>query len=221
MSRKILIAGLIAGAGLMAACGGDSVKRTPGKIYMPDMTYSRAYETYADHSNLEAKGISYNNTPVAGTVSRTQDYVYHIAKDEAGAEVNYNASAAVPNPVNFLTDAQMEEAKRLYLVQCGICHGTKLDGNGPLWKDGNGPYPAKPAALKGDAKYEEMTEGMMFYSITYGRNLMGAYASQLTPMQRWEIVHYIKVEQGVKSNGSAAQSQNVKDSAEANISTSN
>jgi mono/diheme cytochrome c family protein len=168
---------------------------------MPDMAYSRAYETYADHSNLEQKGISYNSMPVAGTVSRNQDYVYHIPKDSAGSETMYNASAAVANPVQFLSEEQMTEAKRLYLVNCGICHGTKLDGNGPLWKDGSGPYPAKPATLKGDAKYEDMTEGMMFYSVTYGRNLMGAYASQLTPTQRWEIIHYIKVEQGKKVNG--------------------
>jgi mono/diheme cytochrome c family protein len=201
MTNKLRIAGIVAGFGMLAACGGDSVKRTPGKVYMPDMSYSRAYETYADQSNLEAKGISYNNQPVAGTVSRTQDYVYHIAKDEAGVETNYNASAAVPNPVQMLSEKELEETKRLYLVNCGICHGTKLDGNGPLWKDGAGPYPAKPATLKGDAKYEEMTEGMMFYSITYGRNLMGAYASSLTPIQRWNIVHYIKLEQGKKSNG--------------------
>lgn len=200
MTQKIFFAGLVAATAVFAGCG-EEVKRTPGKIYMPDMAYSRAYETYADHSNLDEKGIHYNATPVPGTVSRTQDYVYHIAKDSAGSEVNYQASAAVPNPVNFLTDAQMEETKRLYMIQCGICHGAKLDGNGPLWKDGNGPYPAKPATLKGDAKYEEMTEGMMYYSIAYGRNLMGGYSSQLTPMQRWNIVHYIKVEQGKKSNG--------------------
>jgi mono/diheme cytochrome c family protein len=203
MTNKLLIAGCMAGMAILASCS-EEVKRTPGKIYMPDMAYSRAYETYADHSNLEAKGISYNNQPVAGTVARSQDYVYHIPKDSAGQEVQYLASAAVPNPVQMLTDEEMEETKRLYLVNCGICHGSKLDGNGPLWKDGNGPYPAKPATLKGDAKYDEMTEGMMFYSITYGRNLMGAYASQLTPKQRWNIVHYIKVEQGKKSNGGAA-----------------
>lgn len=202
MTNTLRITGIITAVGLLTACG-EEVKRTPGKIYMPDMAYSRAYETYADHSNLAEKGISYNATPVAGTVSRTQDYVYHIAQDEPGSEVNYMASAATPNPVQMLTDAEMEETKRLYLVNCGICHGTKLDGNGPLWKDGNGPYPAKPATLKGDAKYEEMTEGMMFYSVTYGRNLMGAYASQLTPKQRWDIIHYIKVEQGKKSNGAA------------------
>jgi len=49
-----------------------------------------------------------------------------------------------------------------------------------------------------------MTEGMMFYSVTYGRNLMGSYASQLTPRQRWKIIHYIKTETGKKGNGTMA-----------------
>lgn len=208
MTNKLRIAAIVAGISTLTACGGDSVKRTPGSIYMPDMAYSRAYETYADHSNLDAKGISYNSLPVAGTVSRNQEYVYQIAKDEPGSEVNYNASASVPNPVQMLTDEELEETKRLYLINCGICHGTKLDGNGPLWKDGAGPYPAKPATLKGDAKYEEMTEGMMYYSITYGRNLMGGYSSSLTPTQRWKIIHYIKMEQGKKGNGSEVAANN-------------
>jgi mono/diheme cytochrome c family protein len=219
MTNKLRIAGIVSGLALLVACG-EEVKRKPGSIYMPDMAYSRAYETYADHSNLEKRGINYDNTPVAGTVSRSQDYVYHIPKDSAGSETMYIASAAVQNPVQMLTDAEMEEAKRLYLVNCGICHGSKLDGNGPLWKDGSGPYPAKPATLKGDAKYEEMTEGTMFYSVTYGRNLMGAYASQLSPKKRWQIIHYIKVEQGKKSNSGsalpvAAKAAAVKDSAAA------
>lgn len=209
MTNKLRIAGMVVGVALIAACS-EEVKRTPGKVYMPDMAYSRAYETYADHSNLDSKGISYNNQPVAGTVGRNQDYVYHIPKDSAGSETMYNASVAITNPVQMLTDKEMEETKRIYLVNCGICHGTKLDGNGPLWKDGNGPYPAKPATLVGDAKYEAMTEGMMFYSITYGRNLMGAYASQLTPKQRWQVIHYIKVEQGTKGNGTQIAAKPIK-----------
>jgi len=87
------------------------------------------------------------------------------------------------------------EAERLYLVNCGICHGTKLDGNGPLYKDGNGPYAAKPATLVGDAKYENMPAGQMFYSVAYGKNLMGSYASQLSKRQRWMIIKYIKNKQ--------------------------
>ena len=37
-----------------------------------------------------------------------------------------------------------------------------------------------------------MPDGQMFYSITYGKNAMGSYASQLSTTQRWMIVHYIK-----------------------------
>jgi mono/diheme cytochrome c family protein len=92
----------------------------------------------------------------------------------------------------------------LYLINCGICHGAKLDGNGPLWNNGDGPYPSKPATLVGDAKYESMPEGQMFYSLTYGKNLMGSYASQLSAKQRWQVIHYIKVKQGkIKATGAA------------------
>jgi len=116
--------------------------------------------------------------------------------DQTGDTANYYASRALPNPFDSLDADQMKETERLYLINCGICHGAKLDGNGPLWKDGDGPYPAKPAALVGDAKYESMPAGQMFYSITYGKNLMGSYASQLTAKQRWQVITYIKSKQG-------------------------
>jgi len=35
----------------------------------------------------------------------------------------------------------------------------------------------------------------MFYSVTYGKNLMGSYASQLTRTQRWMVIAYIKSKQ--------------------------
>jgi mono/diheme cytochrome c family protein len=186
---------LTAAAGLVLVACSD-VKRDRGSVYMPDMADSRAYETYADHSNLKDKGINYTNMPVAGTVSRSETYVYHLAKDNAGDTTNYFASRLVENPVDSLSQKDLKETERLYLVNCGICHGEKLDGNGPLWKGGEGPFPAKPATLVGDAKYAAMTPGTMFYSVTYGRNLMGSYASQLTAMQRWNIIYYIKMKQG-------------------------
>ncbi|CAN5512973.1 cytochrome c [soil metagenome] len=189
---------------LMAiSCGDGAVKREQNKVYMPDMAYSRAYETYADHSNLTDSNIFYNNMPVTGTVSRSENYVYHVEKDLTGDTVNYAASHTVQNPVTSLTKEAYTETERLYLINCAICHGSKLDGNGPLWKDGSGPFPAKPATLVGDAKYVAMSEGTMYYSVTYGRNLMGSYASQLTPQQRWEIIYYIKNKQGVKGGSTA------------------
>ena len=192
INKNLLLTIAIAAITLVSC---EEVKRTPGTIYMPDMAYSRAYESYADHSNLAAKGIHYDNLPVAGTIARGKEMPFPYAMDKPGDTTNYIASKSVVNPIDSLSVKETAEAERLYLINCGICHGAKLDGNGPLYKDGNGPYAAKPATLVGDAKYENMPAGQMFYSVAYGKNLMGSYASQLNKHQRWMIIKYIKNKQ--------------------------
>lgn len=170
---------------------------------MPDMAYSRAYETYADHSNLSSKGINYNNRPVNGTVARGEEMPYHLENDSTG----YAQSASVANPLPRLNEAEMTEAERLYLINCAICHGTALNGNGPLYKDGNGPFAAKPAVLVGDPKIEALPEGTLYHVMTYGKNLMGSYASQLNRKQRWMIAEYVKSkQQEAKGAGGASGS---------------
>lgn len=199
--NKLTIIAILSTAAVIISC--SDVKRKPGSVYVPDMAYSRAYETFADHSNLAEQGINYNNRPVLGTVARGEELPFHIAKDAPGDTTNYNASKLVKNPIETLNEKEYKEAERLYLINCGICHGAKLNGNGPLYKDGNGPYAAKPATLVGDAKYENMPEGQMFYSVAYGKNLMGSYASQLSRKQRWEVIKYIKMNQA-KGKAAAA-----------------
>ncbi len=184
----------------MQSC--SDVKRKPSRVYMPDMANTVAIKTYSDYSRLADSGIFYNARPVEGTVKRGDDVHYELLKDTTGF---YDKSFAMKNPLAVLDKAQMVEAERLFLVNCGVCHGPKLDGNGPLYKDGNGPYPAKPANLSGsDAKYVAMTEGTMFHSITYGKNLMGSYASQVTPKQRWMIISYIKSKQAATAKPAEA-----------------
>jgi mono/diheme cytochrome c family protein len=171
------------------------------------MAYSRAVETYASTEGLKQKGIHYTALPVAGTIARGDMlFQYPYANDSAG----YISSAAVKNPLK--TDSiDLIEAERLYLVNCGICHGAKLDGNGPLWKDGNGPYPAAPKNFMAD-DMKKMAEGTMFHSVTYGKGQMGSYASQLNTAQRWMVIHYIK---GKQRGGSMKDSvtNNVADTA--------
>jgi hypothetical protein len=43
----------------------------------------------------------------------------------------------------------------------------------------------------------------MFYSVAYGKNMMGSYASQLSRKQRWQVIKYIKLKQAA-SKASAA-----------------
>ena len=197
--KKLLIISFIAGTVAMVACG-DGVKRTPGRVYMPDMMYSRAYETYSvteeQKKEWEKQGIYFTETPVAGTVKRGADFTFRLPKDKQGDSTNYVASRQVKSPVTSLDSITSKEAERLYLVNCGICHGTALDGNGPLFKGGDGPYPAKPANLASDPKIVGLADGQLYYSITYGKNMMGSYASQLNSTQRWEVIAYIRSKQG-------------------------
>ena len=135
--NKLSILTLLSAVTLIVSC--SDVKRKPGSVYMPDMAYSRAYETYADHSNLAEKGIHYTNMPVAGTISREEEPPFHITKDAAGDTSHYFASRQVKSPLDSLSAVDLKEAERLYLINCGICHGSKLNGYGPIYNDGKGP----------------------------------------------------------------------------------
>lgn len=168
-------------------------KREPGKIYMPDMTYSRAYETYAekdssvftiDQSKKGGGKIYYDNNPAVGTIKRGEIFPYTLPNDSTG----YKMSATVKNPIDSISVADLKEAGRLFNINCAICHGEKGDGNGPISTSGK---IGGIANLTLD-NYVKMTDGTMFHSITYGKNNMGSYASQLDRKQRWMVIMYIR-----------------------------
>lgn len=211
--KKISIISLIVLAVVIVISCSD-IRRKPGRVYMPDMAYSRAYETYSVteevKDSLRKHGINFSNTPVPGTIKRGEMFPFALTKDKDGDSTNYVASKQIQNPITSLDSVQSTEAERLYLVNCGICHGTKLDGNGPLYKGGDGPFPAAPAMLVGKAQYEMMPAGQMFYSVTYGKNKMGSYASQLDTRQRWMVIHYIKSKQAEAKAGSSATDSTAK-----------
>lgn len=195
MKNSLIIAGCVALALAVTSCG-DS--RDPGRAYMPDMAYSRAYETYTDaNKRLNESGIDsgatnpyFTGRPVEGTVARGEMAHYALHNDSLG----YVNSASVKNPLEAAT-VNMKDAERLYLINCAICHGSKLDGMGPLFKGGDGPYSAAPKNFLAD-DMKKLPEGTMFHSVTYGKGMMGSYASQMTTRQRWMVIAYIKSKQG-------------------------
>lgn len=187
MKKFLIIAGCI-----IIIVGCNRTRRTTGHAYMPDMVYSVAYETYAPTEERLAKyQAHFNNQPVEGAIARGDAFPYKFKNDSLG----YAQSATVVNPISSpMNSKDYLEASRLYLVNCGICHGAKLDGMGPLYGGGNGPFTAAPKNFM-DAAMKAMPEGTMFHSVTYGKNAMGSYASQLNTTQRWMIIAYIKDKQ--------------------------
>ena len=193
--KKLFVIAIFSGAAIMVGCG-DKVKRHRGRVYMPDMMYSRAYETYSvteeQRKEMEKQGIYYTGIPVPGTIKRGADYTFRLPKDSSATDsTHYLAAKQIKNPLLSMDSVIMKESERLYLVNCGICHGTALDGMGPLYKGGDGPYSAKPANLV----TSNISDGQMFYVITYGKNMMGSYASQLNSTQRWQVISYIRSKQ--------------------------
>lgn len=165
-------------------------KREPGKIYMPDMAYSRAYETYALRDSLKftmdpseaGHKIFYNNMPVNGTMKRGELSAYTVPNDSNGL---LNLSSLVKNPLAPLTKTDSLEAARLFNINCAVCHGAKAEANGPVAAKIGGVK----SIIAGSPGY---SDGRLFHVMTYGQNNMGSYASQLDRKQRWMIVQYIR-----------------------------
>jgi hypothetical protein len=157
--------------------------RNTGRTYAPDMVYSRAVDFYHGTEKIEAQGGTYNKMPAPNTIAREQALPDHIGETDTTLAKAHTCS--IP-----LGEKDLVEGERLYLIYCGICHGTQLDGNGPLYSSGK--FAAMPANLKSGPLYLAMSEGRIYHGIVYGKNAMGSYASQLDTKQRWQVVAYIK-----------------------------
>lgn len=180
MKKKYLTTIIIAGATFLTACNSGNIRRNPGKIYMPDMVYSQAYDAYTENPNT-ANGLT-SQEPVAGTIARGQALPEHLKEEDV------EGYAALSFPYDFNLD-EIAEGKRLYAIHCGICHGDKMDGQGPLFTSGK--YASMPATLVSEG-HIRMKPGTIYHAIKYGKNMMGSYASQLDVKQRWQVIAYIK-----------------------------
>jgi mono/diheme cytochrome c family protein len=155
------------------------------------MYRSPSYETYS--TNPVFKDSMTAQLPVAGTVGRGE-------WPQSGSIVNA-MPYAYPNTIDGYTAAGEEltsplakseaieaEGKVIYEKMCMHCHGAEGQGDGQLI--GTGKFPPPPAYNGGALK--ELPEGKMFHSITQGKGLMGAHASQLTKEERWKVIQYIQ-----------------------------
>lgn len=183
--NKISIAILVSSSiAIFASCsaGGDN----PGTEYAPNMYHSFAYEPLtqeADKPNTINENGMNMRLPAPHTIARGQaDYAtYDLPKTNEG----YEAASSLVNPIQA-TVYNVAEGKRLFNINCTPCHGEDGQGNGTIVADGK--YPKVPAYAD---RLPTINDGKAFYSIKYGRNLMGAYGTVLSPSQIWQVIHYI------------------------------
>ncbi|WP_185870556.1 c-type cytochrome [Blattabacterium cuenoti] len=189
---------------MLNSCWFDKSK--PNRVYMPDMYYSDAYEPYSDPYPdykkptkviqlpffLGKKGSSL--LPVKGTVPRNSYgfFSYNIPNTNEGYNdskkiVRYplqkkeNQKIQNKNKTNKII---LEDGKNIYQINCSICHGNNGDGQGFLVKN---------EKILGIPSYKDrdITIGSVYHVVTYGKNNMSSYASQLNEIDRWKVAEYV------------------------------
>jgi mono/diheme cytochrome c family protein len=164
----------------MSSCSSDDVQREPNTVFMPNMYYSVGYETYAVDPNsadsLEAR------KPALGTIKR--GYVpYEIPNTNEGYTEALNN---LKSPIET-TEESLAKGAELYNIYCISCHGEQGDGKGQLVL--NDKILGVPSYA--ESRLPEITEGSIYHVITYGKNMMGSHASQLTWDERWKITQHV------------------------------
>lgn len=197
---------------LLGSCTADA--DSPGLEYMPDMYRSPAIEPYVDYGEIRGREVKdykmkmsamvppMGTIPYYGTDSATVSLMLpywrkaNVAFKEThglyGANLSladeYAMAAADINPLKLTaenSEATFKKGKELFTAMCQHCHGEKGDGNGPMAVSGAYSGAANLGGLT-------ITEGQMFYSIYYGKGMMGSHSSQLNKKEIWTIVHYVK-----------------------------
>lgn len=172
--------------------------RDPGIEYAPQMYHSIPLDPYSQTDYFSyTKDGKHVIEPVAGTVPRGKvDYIYPFPNTNEGYE---EAGKKLKNPLTA-TPENLAEGKKLYEYYCIHCHGEKGNGRGTIVEAGK--FPQVPSYY--GPQLRDLPEGKMFHSITYGKNLMGSHASQLSPEERWKVILYV---QELRARGLAEEAQ--------------
>ncbi|MCB0398405.1 MAG: cytochrome c [Winogradskyella sp.] len=146
---------------------------------MPNMQAPVGYETYGEYDVFPGEQSAM--LPVEGTIARG----YSLFDYGSSNEEFLRAKAELLSPLDS-TQVDFARGKELYDIYCGICHGTKGDGQGNL---------VKREKILGIPSYADVgraiNEGSTYHTIYYGKNAMGSYANQLNEEERWQVVAYV------------------------------
>ena len=190
-----------------------------GLEYMPDMYRTPSIEPYVDYGEIRGRENMKYKMSLSALTPPSHTVPYYGGKKDSldisfmlpyvrkanisfrethglfGFDFSladeYALSANDKNPLvltNKNSSEMLAKGKSLYTAMCQHCHGEKGDGNGPMVLSGAytaGVIPAYTDLLS-------VSDGQMFYSIYYGKGMMGAHNSLVSKKEIWTLVHYVR-----------------------------
>ena len=169
-----------------------SHSRQPSLYIFPDMERQPKLRPQTANAFFDT-GMS-SRLPVAGTIARSQPV-------QVGPKLVYPwedspvVTGRVPGTTNFVewnpmpvTAELLHRGQQVFDINCGACHSKLGDGNGTPKRIG---AMAVVANLH-DKRIVGLTDGEIFNTVSYGRNLMQGYAGNLPIRDRWAAIAYLR-----------------------------
>ena len=179
MKRNLALVLLV---GMLAGCN-EATRRFPG----PDDVVALVpwFSNMREHVAIRPYKMPLQ--PVAGTVPIHGADI--VAPPIPGSRPELDAMV---NPVQR-TAASIERGEDRYAIFCELCHGGEGRGDGPI-----APAIANTVRNLLDDAQLERSDGWMYSVIANGFGaLMPEYGSKIAVEDRWNIVNYVRVLQGV------------------------
>jgi len=198
--KLLSVVGVAAVVTVVATSCGDGTTRSTGWEYARNMYDPIGYNP--DQPNENFKDGKTAQTPPEGTTPVGFERFPYSASNE-----DYErAGAELVNPL-ARTAENLAQGEALYQAYCAVCHGPEGHGDGPITQDRTleaesrqlENFPPPPSYASSDSinssrggRMADLTDGKIYHTITYGLNMMGSHASQLSPEERWKVVMYVR-----------------------------
>jgi len=150
--------------------------------FLPNMVDSVAFDAQSDFDLVQA-GVPVDLRPPEGSIPRGFLPLGYPATPE-GALL---AAAELKNPVDPEDAAAMARGNEVFVTYCAVCHGPGGKGDGAVTLRG---VPPPPSLLLPHAV--DMRDGQMFHVISMGQANMPSYASQVSRLDRWRAIRYVR-----------------------------
>ncbi len=191
----------------LTGCRGWETEERPVHLIKNMDTQEKGKAYRRDTSGLFADGRMMR-APVEGTVAQGQlgeDLLWEEGLGEDGQPTKeFPATVKGEEAV----EEQAARGQNRYQIYCAPCHGSALDGKGPVAGpalDGGPRLTLPPPDLHQERIAKDMVVGKIYSAIRNGVNdgNMPSYAAQIPVADRWAIVMYLK--QAQLKKGSADQ----------------
>jgi mono/diheme cytochrome c family protein len=131
---------------------------------------------------LPSRGNPQSSVPITGT------FVSALQVSYAPLPGTIDSMSAIQNPT-LPSEASLVNGRKLYQINCAVCHGVSGHGDGTATK-----YGIFPINLTTDVA-KAYTDGYIYGMIRNGRGSMPTY-NRIEEMDRWDLINYLRGLQG-------------------------